>query len=223
MRAQSRPLTVGLIHHEGKNGTVSGAWEGSGDTLLHVEARGNGYTSIHVQKARWSSAHHNTTLELAWADGDGFRLKEPRSLIDEVVALLSDGEWRTARQIAAPEEKAGIGANVDSVKAPLDEHPERFESRTGEAARALRRNPNAVLWSVTRASESGESHTDFLGGGPGSDSLTPPLRESEAPRHPRPQTPGLTQTPESVEAVGRPERHPDTPLKDTHDRPCFRP
>ena len=203
VRAQSRPLTVGLIHHEGKNGTVSGAWEGSGDTLLHVEARGNGYTSVHVQKARWSSAHHNTTIELAWTDGEGFRLKEPRSLLDEIAALLSDGKWRIAKEIAAPEEKGGIGANIDSVKTLLDEHPELFESRTGDDAQALGRSPKAIVWKRTQAPESVESVTDFLGSEPGTDSRTPPLRESVVPSHSRPKTQGRTQTPKSVDADGR--------------------
>ena len=52
-RLCGRPLAVVLIHHENKAGAVSGAWEGSGDTLLHVESAGNGHTVLHVQKARW--------------------------------------------------------------------------------------------------------------------------------------------------------------------------
>ena len=35
-----RPVTFVLIHHENKGGKVSGAWEGAGDTLLHVTGRG---------------------------------------------------------------------------------------------------------------------------------------------------------------------------------------
>jgi len=71
VRARSqRRLTVILIHHENKGGKVSGAWEGSGDTLLHVQAAGNGHTIVHVQKARWDSATHGTTLKLAWTAGE---------------------------------------------------------------------------------------------------------------------------------------------------------
>ncbi len=33
-----------LVHHENKGGKVSGAWEGAGDTLLHVTAQGHGRT-----------------------------------------------------------------------------------------------------------------------------------------------------------------------------------
>jgi hypothetical protein len=66
-----------LIHHENKNGKVSGAWEGAVDTLLHVNAQGNGRTRVFIQKARWSSAQHGTTLELRWASGEGFELTDP--------------------------------------------------------------------------------------------------------------------------------------------------
>jgi hypothetical protein len=155
VRAQSdRRLMVALIHHENKGGTVSGAWEGSGDTLFHVEARGNGHTCVTVQKARWSSAHHQKTLNLAWTDGEGFRVEAERNPLDEIAELLSDAKWRTAREIAAPDEKGGIGANLDSVKALLDEHSERFESRTGEDAQALGRSAKAVLWRLTQTPES---------------------------------------------------------------------
>ena len=41
-----RPLAYELIHHENKAGDVSGAWEGATDTLVHVQARGNGHTAI---------------------------------------------------------------------------------------------------------------------------------------------------------------------------------
>ena len=38
VRARSgRPLAIVLVHHENKGGKVSGAWEGTGDTLLHVQ------------------------------------------------------------------------------------------------------------------------------------------------------------------------------------------
>jgi hypothetical protein len=70
-RAERRVAVV-LIHHENKGGKVSGAWEGSGDTLLHVQGQGHGRTRLYIQKARWSSALHGTSLQLVWIDGDGF-------------------------------------------------------------------------------------------------------------------------------------------------------
>ncbi len=83
VRARSgRRITVILVHHENKGGAVSGAWEGSGDTLLHVEARGLGHTCLRVQKARWSSEHHGITLDLAWTDGEGFAVEHRRQIHD---------------------------------------------------------------------------------------------------------------------------------------------
>src|SRR5262249_2646954 len=57
-RPAGRRITFLLVHHENKGGQVSGAGEGAGDTLLHVQAQGHGRTRLYVQKARWSSNHH---------------------------------------------------------------------------------------------------------------------------------------------------------------------
>lgn len=54
-----------LIHHENRGGKVSGAWEGAGDTLLHVQQQSHGRLRLYVQKARWSSEQHATSLQLA--------------------------------------------------------------------------------------------------------------------------------------------------------------
>jgi hypothetical protein len=84
-----------LIHHENRGGQVSGAWEGAGDTLLHLQQHGRGQLRLYVQKARWSSEHHATSLHLVWADGEGFTVEEKPELDDEtiaerIVAAISD-------------------------------------------------------------------------------------------------------------------------------------
>jgi hypothetical protein len=201
----ARALTVILVHHENKAHTVSGAWEGAGDTLLHVREAGNGHTLVYVEKARWDPERHHTTLKLAWAPGEGFRLEGDRDLLAEIVMLLLDGEWRTAKQIAAPqkmgekgEKKGGIGASTDAVRELLEAHPERFKSRTGEAAKALKRHSTAVIWQVTQTSESPESPSDFHRGGGAGDSADSPIggvTQSESPDLP---SFGLTQTSESA-------------------------
>jgi hypothetical protein len=160
-RRCGRPLTVILVHHENKAHTVSGAWEGAGDTLLHVKEAGNGHTLVYVEKARWDTKRHHTTFKLAWADGEGFRPDDERDLLTEIVMLLTDCEWRTAGEIA-DRKKGGIGANLDAVKELLEAHPDRFKSRTGEAAKALGRSAKAVLWALTQAPELVESVTDSL-------------------------------------------------------------
>jgi hypothetical protein len=72
-----RKVAIMLVHHENKGGKVSGAWEGAGDTLLHVQAQGHGQTRLYVQKARWASSYHATALQLRWTDREGFELAEP--------------------------------------------------------------------------------------------------------------------------------------------------
>lgn len=85
-----------LIHHENKGGQVSGAWEGAVDTLFHVQGQGHGRTRLFVQKARWSSAHHATALQLTWADGESFEVadaeRDDDTIADEILdAVRANG------------------------------------------------------------------------------------------------------------------------------------
>lgn len=176
----ARSLTVLLVHHENRAGTVSGAWEGAGDTLLHVQAAGNGHTVVVVQKARWDSERHGRTLHLGWGDGGSFHLEGDRSYFAEIEELLADGKWRTAKQIAAPESEGGIGAGEAAVKAILNEHPESFASRTGDEARALGRHPSATLWQVRSASNAPDAPCAFSGGVEDAAALRPPLKGAAA-------------------------------------------
>ena len=82
---------------------MSGAWEGSGDTLLHVQKAGDGDTVVVVQKAWWSSECHGRVLKLAWTDGEGFAVEATdRDLLAEAIAYLDGRPWRTAKEVAAP-------------------------------------------------------------------------------------------------------------------------
>jgi Bifunctional DNA primase/polymerase, N-terminal/AAA domain len=83
-----RALHVLLIHHENRAGQVSGAWEGAGDTLLHMQAQGHGRARLHFQKVRWSSEWHKKSLNLLWADGEGFEVEEREELDDDAAAEL---------------------------------------------------------------------------------------------------------------------------------------
>jgi hypothetical protein len=147
-----RAVTFGLIHHENKGGKVSGAWEGAGDTLVHVQGLGTGRTRVHFQKARWSPAWHAQTLELRWADGESFTVDAKPELSDEDVMerlLAAIGEnpgtgWRNVERAIT-----GIGndrkrtlrdrlladgriVNIvvdDGVEVALDHCPERRPAR----------------------------------------------------------------------------------------------
>jgi hypothetical protein len=81
-----RTVAFVLIHHENKGGKVSGAWEGSGDTLLHVQGQGHGRTRLYVQKARWASTYHATTLQLVWTPGEGFAVATAEEITDEALS-----------------------------------------------------------------------------------------------------------------------------------------
>ena len=170
-----RALAVILLHHENKGGAVSGAWEGSGDTLLHVEGRGAGQTHLHVQKARWSSEHHAKSLDLAWTDGEGFRVEDEvvRDYVGEVEELLARTEWPTAKEIAAPPDKGGIGASVDTIKTALKHRPDVFIERTGEAAVEVGRHRNAIVYGLLTSTQKSDE-SDGVPGDRGVSDSTPP-------------------------------------------------
>jgi len=85
-RKSGRRLTVILIHHENKGGQVSGAWEGAGDVLIHVQGQGHGRTRLYFQKARWASATHATALNLVWTEGEGFAVEDKPEFDDAAIA-----------------------------------------------------------------------------------------------------------------------------------------
>lgn len=98
-----RPLAFDLIHHENKSGDVSGAWEGATDTLVHVQARGNGHTAIVWRKTRWAPDLHGRAWKLDWRDGERYELDEtPETTDDEIadklvelVGVQPGGSWNT--------------------------------------------------------------------------------------------------------------------------------
>lgn len=68
-----RPVAFLIVHHEAKGGKVSGAWEGVGDTLLHMSKHARDTAVLHVKKARNASDLHDTKLSLRWGDdGNSF-------------------------------------------------------------------------------------------------------------------------------------------------------
>jgi len=116
-RRCGRQLVVILVHHENKGGKVSGAWEGAGDTLLHVQAQGRGRVRLHVQKARWASEQHGTTLHLLWAEGEGFAVEEQPELTDDDLAERILAEIDAGPGTAwGPVEKAIKGVGKDRLR-----------------------------------------------------------------------------------------------------------
>jgi AAA domain-containing protein len=119
-RIAGRRVTFTLIHHEGRSGRVSGAWEGSGDTLIHVQGQGHGRTRVFIQKARWSSVHHATALHLVWSEGEGFELEERPEVTEETIAdgiieavrALPGGSWSKIRDSNTVRGKTEVATKV---------------------------------------------------------------------------------------------------------------
>jgi AAA domain len=141
-RRCDRRVAITIVHHENKSGAVSGAWEGAGDTLLHVQLAGHGHTVVYIQKARWGSDLHGTTMHLAWTDGEGFEREDERDLIAEAREKLA-GFWtiNEARKV--------LEVGKETIRQLIDDHPDDFFGPvTGEDAKKLNRSSNAILYSV---------------------------------------------------------------------------
>ena len=140
-----RRLAIVLIHHENKGGTVSGAWEGAGDTLLHATVRGRGKTTLFFQKARWAPRWHRETLELEWAEGEAFEPIQPaeRDLLAEIQSWLLEHPHSTVKEIAG-----GVKASEPTTKTVLEERQDIFRLRTGQAAQEIGRASTANAWEV---------------------------------------------------------------------------
>ena len=137
---------------------ISGAWGGKPDSVFLLRMLADDRTQIRQAKLRWAKRGKGPTLLMAFdPDTEAFTYigeesEEERDYLAEIVALLADGRWRTPREIAAPKDKPkpkrGIGANIDTVKTVLGEHPDTFDSRTGAAAKEVGRSPQATVWQL---------------------------------------------------------------------------
>ena len=144
----SSPIAFLLVHHENKAGSISGAWEGTTDTTIHVQALGHGRVRVFWQKARWCSALHKTTTQLLWADGDTFSIEEREeitadSMVDgllEAVRLLPGGSWSKIRGLKRDGENVMRG-NATELAATRD----RLISE-GTLANSAEREGQFELW-----------------------------------------------------------------------------
>jgi hypothetical protein len=206
------PFALWIVHHENKQGDVSGAWERLPDTLVHVSAQGNGRTRVHWRKVRWSSRLHNTSVNLLWDNG-GFTFEEARvrDLQTELLdAYQKHDVWRTAREASGL-----IGANQDKVRETLMQlvASGQMEVEMGPPGR----RPNAKCWRLTQPPKTDsdtlshhESLFDFSEGASELTQVTPPTKES----------------PESSQEQNAPQTDSDspsqiTPPAESHERIPF--
>jgi hypothetical protein len=136
---------------------IAGAWGGKPDTVFLLRMLADDRTQIRQPKLRWAKRGKGPTLLMAFdPDTEAFTFigeesEEERDYVADISALLADGQWRVKTEIAAPSGKGGIGANVDTVKKVLEEHPDAFESRTGAEAVAVGRSARATVWQLREA------------------------------------------------------------------------
>jgi hypothetical protein len=148
---------------------ISGAWGGKPDAILLLRMLADDRTLIRYPKLRWAKrGRRPSTLHAFNPDTEAFSYlgevsEDERNHLAEIVELFADGEWRTAKEISAPADGDGIGANIDVIKKVLKANPDTFESRTGAGAKALGRSSTATLWQVTQPPESPESPSLFTG------------------------------------------------------------
>jgi hypothetical protein len=186
---------------------ISGAWGGRPDSMLMLDKRDGNRARLSFPKIRWSRRGSRPAYILAFdPDTETFTVAheesdEERDLVAEIEQLLDDERWRTAKEIASKKDTVdpGIGASVDHVKNTLEQHPDRFESRTGDAAKEVGRHPSATVWKVTRASESPESPSNSAGEEEGGDSADFPYIGSQLSESPHSGGSGLTQLSKSGE------------------------
>ena len=133
---------------------IAGAWGGKPDSVLLLRALADDRTQVRFPKLRWAKRGKRPAILFGFDPETeafsylGEESEEERDYLAEIQALLADGKWRIAKEIQAPKSKGGIGANVDTVKTVLEEHPDVFESRTGEEAKAVGRSPQATVWNL---------------------------------------------------------------------------
>jgi putative DNA primase/helicase len=138
---------------------ISGAWGGKPDSVFLMRMLDDDRTQLRQPKLRWARRGKGPTLLFAFdADTEAFSFigeqsEEERDYLAEVRGLLADGVWRIVKEIASPHAAGGIAANDKIVKKVLEEHPDVFESRTGEDAKSLGRKPQATVWQLRREDE----------------------------------------------------------------------
>jgi hypothetical protein len=132
---------------------IAGAWGGKPDSVFLLRMLDDDRTQLRQPKLRWARRGKGPTILYAFdPDTEAFayigeQADEDSDYLAEIRELLADDEWRTVKEICV-----GIKAGETAVKKDLTEHPDLFESRTGEEAAALGRRSDATLCSAPMCS-----------------------------------------------------------------------
>ena len=135
---------------------IAGAWGGKPDTVLLLKMLDDDRSQLRFPKIRWAKRGRRPSVLLAFdAETETFTFlgeesEDERDYLAEIVELLAGGAWMTVGEIAAKKDAGGIGAGKEIVKKLLEGNPDRFSSRTGEAAKEIGRHPSSTVWKVER-------------------------------------------------------------------------
>jgi len=144
-----------LVPHHSRKESVqdavdeaAGAWGGRPDAMLALEKRKDNQARLTFAKVRWQGRERGAYLLDFDPDTEMFTFikeeeGEERDYVVDVETFLDGKSPKTSREIAT-----AISASRDKVEEALNAHPDRFDSLTGEAAKAAGRRGNAVLWEL---------------------------------------------------------------------------
>jgi hypothetical protein len=142
-----------LLHHFRKEPTAEevdafrGAWGDHADALLALKNADGDRLRLSFPKLRWADPREPFILSRD-RDTAGFCVvaegEHERDYAAEILALLADGDWRTASEIKAPVKDGGIGAKRETVNDTLGllAKAGRVEYAKGPAGKA----PTAHCW-----------------------------------------------------------------------------
>ena len=191
-----RDVAWWLLAHARKEPTgdeldaISGAWGGRPDTMLMLEKRDGNRARLAFPKIRWSRRGTRNAYILAFdPDTESFTVAgeesgDERDYLAEILELLADDAWKTVNEIAAPEDDGGIGANAKHVKKILESNPDRFDSRTGKAAKEVGRHPSSTVWKLSQGFNSPDSPSESFGDEGEGELVSQPYRTHQPLTHP---------------------------------------
>jgi AAA domain len=101
----------------------SSAYVRGAEVVLGLRRVSDGYAKLHFLKDRDGDLPISTAWGLLFDQEEGFR-RDPndgvvRDLRGELLEALTDGEWRTSRELSKPKDAGGIGASREKLEIEL--------------------------------------------------------------------------------------------------------
>jgi hypothetical protein len=137
-----RDVAFLLLHHprtrreEGETEIerIAGAWPPHADLILLLQRLGDNRARFSFPQTRWAQGQRPPAILAFDPDAETFMYvaddePEDRDLVEELTALMADGEWRTVSGLRQSKKKGGIGARPEKIIGALAD--ERFGGNLG--------------------------------------------------------------------------------------------